>query len=291
MAMEYGYGGGLSVTMDGPFGGSSASGAKLVTISAPAANWKGGESPFSQVVTVDGVTVSSKLDVQLSEEQITHFKNNIIAFQAVNNTGIITLYAYGSMPDIDMEIQATISEVMGEGVIQGDIFTTTNPQADYAQTDPKKADFIKNKPDAAIAKAQATADSGKQIAEAALARAGGEMTGAMTVLEPTADKNPATKKYVDTAVSGTRKTYTATLTTGGWSSSAPYTQAVSVSGILSTDIPHVSPVYSNTLATALLEQEAWSLVSKAVTADGSITFTCFEDKPVTAIPIQVEVNR
>lgn len=296
MAMEYGSGGSLSVTMDGPFAGSGGgSDVKLEVISAPAANWKGGESPYSQVIAADGVTVTSKLDVQLSEEQIRHFKNTIIAFQAVNNSGVITLYAYGSMPDVDMEIQATISEVLGEGVILGDIFTTTNPQADYGQDDPTKADYIKNKPNEAIAKAQSTADSGKQIAEAALARSGGTMTGPINMgtnkitdlKAPENGTDAANKTYVDEK----RKTHTATLTTGGWSSAAPYTQTVSVSGIQATDMPHISPVYSDTLATALLEKEAWSLVNKAVAASGSITFTCFEEKPVTAIPIQVEVVR
>lgn len=85
-------------------------------------------------------------------------------------------------------------------------------------------------------------------------------------------------------------TTTATLSTS-WSGSGPYTQVLSVAGILSTDTPHIMPVYSTTNATAIVQKEAWACVSKAVTAAGSITFTCFEDKPTTAIPIQIEVNR
>lgn len=285
MAIEYGSGGNLSVTMDGPFAGSGgASGAKLVTISAPAANWKGGESPFSQVVTVDGVTVASKVDVQLSVDQVKQFSDRIFAFQAVNTNGIITLYAYGSMPDTDCLIQATISEVLGEGMIMGNVFTVTNSQADYGQTDSSKADFIKNKPDAAIAKAQATADSGKKIAEAALARSGGEMTGAMTVLEPVENANPATKVYVD------KKHMTAevTLLASDWSESAPYTQTLAVEGILSTDRPHYGVVYSENWEA---EKEAFALVDELDTSDGSVTFTCFEDKPEADLTIQMEVNR
>ena len=58
MALDYGEGGSFTVTMDGPFASGGSGGAlKMVAISAPAANWKGGESPYSQVVTVDGVTV------------------------------------------------------------------------------------------------------------------------------------------------------------------------------------------------------------------------------------------
>ena len=85
-------------------------------------------------------------------------------------------------------------------------------------------------------------------------------------------------------------TTTATLSTS-WSGSGPYTQAVSVSGILATDMPHITPVYSADNATAIAQKEAWASVSKAETSANNITFTCFEDKPTTAIPIQIEVNR
>lgn len=85
-------------------------------------------------------------------------------------------------------------------------------------------------------------------------------------------------------------TTTATITTA-WSGSGPYTQAVSVSGILATDMPHIMPVYSTTNSTAISQKEAWACVSKAETSANTITFTCFEEKPSTDIPIQIEVMR
>ena len=88
-----------------------------------------------------------------------------------------------------------------------------------------------------------------------------------------------------------RVSYTGTITTTWTGSSAPYTQAVTVSGILATDCPHITPVYSSTLSTALAQKEAWSMVSKAETSANTVTFTCFEEKPTTAIPIQIEVIR
>ena len=39
------------------------------------------------------------------------------------------------------------------------------------------------------------------------------------------------------------------------------------------------------------QREAWGCVSRGVAAAGGIQFTCFEDKPETAIPIQIEVMR
>lgn len=85
--------------------------------------------------------------------------------------------------------------------------------------------------------------------------------------------------------------YTATLSSSNWSSSAPYTQTVSVSGILSTDIPIVDVVLDQSTSTAISQIEAWMNVSKIETANGSITATCFEEKPTINIPIQLKVVR
>ena len=96
------------------------------------------------------------------------------------------------------------------------------------------------------------------------------------------------KEYVDA------KHFLATVSipVASWTGdAAPYTQTVTVSGILATDFPHVTPAYSSTLATALAQKEAWSMVSQGVPGAGEITFTCFDDKPATAIPIQIEVMR
>lgn len=139
----------------------------------------------------------------------------------------------------------------------------------------------------------------------ALPSAGGDMTGAINMNgqpisglnDPTEDTQAARKGYVDAAkeegkayTDSKRKTWTATITTT-WSGSGPYTQSVTVSGILASDMPHITPVYSSDNATALAQKEAWACVSKAVTEANSITFTCFEDKPAAAIPIQIEVMR
>ena len=56
-------------------------------------------------------------------------------------------------------------------------------------------------------------------------------------------------------------------------------------------MPHVVPVYDVDNTTAQAQREAWGCVSRGVAAAGGIQFTCFEDKPETAIPIQIEVMR
>lgn len=157
---------------------------------------------------------------------------------------------------------------------------------DFDEKNENAGGYIKNKPNM----------------EQYLKRTGGTMTGPLNLVNPTQAQNGATKNYVDEKVGETlssSKSYTdakhflvtVTITASGWSGSAPYTQTVTVAGVVATDCPHVAPVYSATLSTAKAQKEAWEKVSKAVATAGGITFTCFEDKPTTNIPIQVEVNR
>ncbi|MEA4912182.1 MAG: hypothetical protein VB092_06200 [Oscillospiraceae bacterium] len=88
-----------------------------------------------------------------------------------------------------------------------------------------------------------------------------------------------------------RETYTAEITATWTGSAAPYTQEVAITGVLASDAPHITPVYSDTLSTAIDQKEAWAMVSEADAGAGKIIFTCFEDKPTVAIPIEVEVMR
>lgn len=96
-----------------------------------------------------------------------------------------------------------------------------------------------------------------------------------------------TKEYVDSRHVAFRKN----LPVSGWTGSGPYSLSLLATDVLSTDLLHIAPVYDADVTTALTQQEAWAAVSKAEADAGSITFTCFADKPTVDIPIQVEVNR
>lgn len=87
------------------------------------------------------------------------------------------------------------------------------------------------------------------------------------------------------------KVTTATIGTDWDGSDAPYTQTVPVDGILSTDTPHITLVYSGDLETMIAQMESWGMISIGETVDGAIVFTCFEDKPEIELNIQIEVNR
>ena len=101
-------------------------------------------------------------------------------------------------------------------------------------------------------------------------------------------------KTEDDALLSTKATtalYTATLPASGWTNAAPFTQTVSVSGILSTDTPIADVVLDVNTPTAIAQIEAWANVSKIETADGTITATCLEELPAIDIPIQLKVVR
>jgi len=85
--------------------------------------------------------------------------------------------------------------------------------------------------------------------------------------------------------------YTATIQAANWSGSeAPFSQSVSVSGILSTDTPIIDVVMSGTYGTDIERSSQWNYVYRAVTSDGSITFYA-KTKPTIDLPIQIKVVR
>ena len=94
------------------------------------------------------------------------------------------------------------------------------------------------------------------------------------------------KNAFDTGVS---TNYNATITTNWVGSTAPYTQIISITGILESSTPIVDVVLDSNTATAKSQLEAWNYVSKIETGENSIIVTCLEDKPTVAIPIQVKV--
>lgn len=167
--------------------------------------------------------------------------------------------------------------------IKGNLVGNVSPRTNWNQTDTARADYL----------------VGREVIVESIADAKAAGTKAQTAAE-NAEKNAKDYAYSVSQTTSTNanaytdskhKTFTATVSSSGWSSSAPYTQTVSVSGILSSDTPHIHPVYSSTLETALAQKEAWQMVNKATAITDAITFTCFEDKPATNIPVQIEVNR
>lgn len=298
MAITYGNGGGYTVQLAGPFG-SVGSGTHLGQLHLPRENWKGGESPFFQTLTLDTVSALTKVDLLPSPQQLEAMRNQELALTTENNGGTVTVYAIGSCPQEDLTLQILLTEIPDRAdgqIIRGNTLGTTARPADYGQTDPSRADFISNKPDAAIARAQATADGAKKTAEAALPKGGGEMTGSLdmganpitNLADPIQDGDGVSKGYLVRYADSRIFHGTVQLTAAGWSAAAPYTQTVALEGILATDQPHYGVVYSGNWEA---EKEAFSCVDDLDTAENALTFTCYEEKPEINLTIQLEVNR
>lgn len=78
-----------------------------------AANWTG-SGPYTQTVTVTGVTVTadSKVDIQPDATAIMQLvSDGVYGLYIENNSGTLTAYAIGAAPTANLTVQVTIIEV------------------------------------------------------------------------------------------------------------------------------------------------------------------------------------
>lgn len=93
-------------------GGGTATPARLASVTLPASKWvTEAENLHSQVVTIDGTTEYSKVDLLPSVEQLAIFHNKDVAFVTENEDGVITVFAIGDKPVLDYTMQVSITEV------------------------------------------------------------------------------------------------------------------------------------------------------------------------------------
>ena len=85
--------------------------ATIGTVELLADKWVGGENLYSQIVTIDGVTENSQVDLTPSVEQLVVFYEKDLTFVTENDGGVVTVYAIGQKPANDYTIQVTITEV------------------------------------------------------------------------------------------------------------------------------------------------------------------------------------
>lgn len=87
---------------------------KISTIALPASGWIKATNIYSQVVTVVGATVNSKIDIYPTPEQLVELQNAGIALVAINEDGVVTVYAINNKPTSDYIMQVTLTEVNEE---------------------------------------------------------------------------------------------------------------------------------------------------------------------------------
>ena len=98
-----------------PVGVSTASRVRISSVVLLHDKWVGSESPYSQVVSIDGVTKYSKVDINPSVEQLAIFHDKDIAFVTENDYGVVTVFCIGQKPANDYTMQVTVTEVIANG--------------------------------------------------------------------------------------------------------------------------------------------------------------------------------
>lgn len=110
---------------------------------------------------------------------------------------------------------------------------------------------------------------------------GGEATTSAAGLLSASDKTKLNGLAASTSA-------TASFTSSGWSSTAPYTQTINVSGI-TADSKVVIDVnltgQTTSAATAIIE--GWGLVNDVQTGADTLTAYCYGDKPTVALPVNI----
>ena len=84
---------------------------KKNTISLPTASWTG-SGPYTQTVTITGITVNSKVDIQMDATALgVLIDSGTSAIWVENNNGTLTAKALGEKPNANLSVQVTITEV------------------------------------------------------------------------------------------------------------------------------------------------------------------------------------
>lgn len=89
----------------------SGGSAKIGEVTLLADAWTGSNNLYSQVVSIDGVTKRSQVDLTPDVEQLVVFYEKDLTFVTENEDGVVTVYAIGQKPTNDYTIQVTITEV------------------------------------------------------------------------------------------------------------------------------------------------------------------------------------
>lgn len=106
---------------------SSPTAKAYVNILGGSANWEAEEVTdasgnvigvrYGQQVNVNNAVITeySKVDLQITSEQMVIFYQKDIAFVTENDGGVVTVYCIGQIPENDYKIQATVTEVSVDG--------------------------------------------------------------------------------------------------------------------------------------------------------------------------------
>ena len=84
---------------------------KIGQVALLADAWVGENNLYSQVVSIEGVTENSQVDLTPDVEQLAIFYEKDLTFVTENEGGVVTVYVIGQKPTNDYTVQVTITEV------------------------------------------------------------------------------------------------------------------------------------------------------------------------------------
>lgn len=108
MAKSYGSASNFTAQFTGPY--SSQAGAKVVNITLPQRNWKEAVSPYTQKITVAGVSANSVVNLAADAETLNMLTKSRCVVYLENDGGTIQAVAVGGKPTGDLTVQALIQE-------------------------------------------------------------------------------------------------------------------------------------------------------------------------------------
>lgn len=99
---------------------------KIDSINLLASEWQGSESPYSQVLNINGITANNRVDLSPTTEQLDIFHKEDIALVTENNKGVVTIFCIGQKPQVDYTVQISVTNVVAnnDDIIVGGIITT-----------------------------------------------------------------------------------------------------------------------------------------------------------------------
>ena len=83
---------------------------KTASITLAAASWTG-DDPYTQIVTISGVTAKSRIDLNPSAAVLAAAMEGGYGLVIGNNNGTVTVYAVGAKPSAAITVQVSITEV------------------------------------------------------------------------------------------------------------------------------------------------------------------------------------